>query len=172
MSLGTIVVDPPWLERGGGKIKRGADRHYPLIKTADIPGVILASGVWAPAKTCHLYVWVTNNFLPDGLWVGKELGFRYVTCRTWAKDRFGLGRYYAGQTEQLLFFVKGPASVPHPKLRGTTLIGGKLLPRGGKHSEKPQEAYEEIELVSPGPRLDMFARGPGRPGWDTWGDEA
>ena len=170
MSFGTIFADAPWLERGGGKIKRGADKHYRLLKTKDIPGVIRDSGVWTPAETCHLYLWVTNNFLEDGLWVGKELGFRYITCRTWAKDRMGLGRYYAGQTEQLLFFSRGPASVPHPKLRGTTLIGGELLPRGKEHSAKPAEAYTEAELVSPGPRLEMFAREP-REGWTVWGDE-
>ena len=30
-------MDPPWYETGGGKIKRGADRHYDLVKTPDLP---------------------------------------------------------------------------------------------------------------------------------------
>lgn len=40
----------------------------------------------------------------------------------------------------------------------------------GRHSEKPEEAYRRIERVSPGPRLEMFARAP-RDGWDVWGNE-
>ncbi len=85
----TIVIDPPWNESGGGKIKRGADRHYSLLKTPAIPGVIKNSGVFTPAENCHLYLWVTNNFLKDGLWVMEQLGFRYVPMITWAKDKSG-----------------------------------------------------------------------------------
>ena len=72
-----IVADPPWNERGGGKIKRGADRHYPLMKTPDIACMLLAPA-WRPAESCHLWLWVTDNFLPDGLLVMDALGFRYV----------------------------------------------------------------------------------------------
>ncbi len=164
-----IAADPPWLERGGGKIKRGADRHYPLMKTPDI--IDLMWDVLAPVMDptgCHLHLWVTNNFLRDGLQVMDALGFRYVTMRTWAKDKIGLGQYWRGQTEQLLFGVMG--KLPALNRTESTLIGKGLVPRG-RHSEKPAIAYEEIERVSPGPRLEMFARGP-RPGWTVWGNEA
>ena len=36
MKYRTLYVDPPWSEVGGGKIKRGADRHYSVMKTKDI----------------------------------------------------------------------------------------------------------------------------------------
>lgn len=162
----TICIDPPWLERGGGKIKRGADRHYPLLHTADIPGVIKAAPCWLPAPNCHLYLWVTNNHLPDGLWVVAQLGFRYITLLTWAKDRIGLGRYFRGQTEHLIFAVQGAATMPTTK--GSTLITAKRR----AHSQKPDEAYALMEQ-SPEPRLDMFAR-QFRREWDVWGyfDEA
>lgn len=117
-----------------------------------------------PDENAHLYLWVTNNFLKDGLWVMEQLGFRYVTMLTWAKDRIGLGQYFRGQTEQLLFGVRG--RLPAQVRTQTTLI---TAPRR-KHSEKPDRAFEVIEAVSPGPRLEMFARTQ-RPGWDAWGNE-
>ena len=94
MKYKTIYADPPWNEVGGGKkYKRGADRHYPLMKTKDI----IALPVQDIADTnCHLYLWVTNNFLPDGLQVMQAWGFRYITTITWMKDRFGLGQYSGG----------------------------------------------------------------------------
>ena len=81
-----VQADPPWLERGGGKIKRGADRHYKLMKTVDILDLMLDTfeevGV---AEDAHLYLWVTNNFLEDGLFVMNGLGFRYITNVAWVK---------------------------------------------------------------------------------------
>ena len=81
----TLMLDPPWTESGGGKIKRGADRHYPLVKTKDMPGVIRESGLWTPAEYAHVWMWVTNNYLADGLWLLEELGATYVTNAVWVK---------------------------------------------------------------------------------------
>lgn len=81
----TIMADPPWLERGSGQCKRGADRHYSLMKTRDICALPVAR--WA-APSAHLYLWVTNNFLPDGLEVMWAWGFRYVTKIDWYKGYF------------------------------------------------------------------------------------
>lgn len=100
----TIYVDPPWMERGGGKIKRGADRHYKLMTTKEIMQLPVAE---LADDNCHLYLWVTNNFLPDALKVITAWGFRYITTITWVKDRMGLGQYYRGLTEHCLFAVKG-----------------------------------------------------------------
>lgn len=160
----TILMDPPWNERGCGRIKRGADRHYPLLKPPEILTVILQSGAWRPAPNCHLYCWVTNNHMKEGIWLVEALGFRYITLLTWTKHRFGLGQYFRGQTEHLIFAVKGrlPAQVKNE----TTLINS---PRK-RHSVKPEEAYEKIERVSPGPRLELFTAVP-RPGWDSWGNK-
>jgi hypothetical protein len=112
----TLMADPPWLERGGGQIKRGADRHYPLMSTRDI--CLLPVRQWA-GPNAHLYLWVTNNFLPDGLEVMAAWGFRYVTKIDWFKSsdpndaiaegsaldaadrdlQIGLGQYFRGCTE-------------------------------------------------------------------------
>lgn len=169
MGLRTIVADPPWLERGGGKIKRGADRHYPLMSTDDIIKVMrkVIFGHGVDEDGSHMYMWVTNNFLEDGLRVMRELGWRYVTMRTWAKDRIGLGYYWRGQTEHVLFGVRG--KLPSLVRTESTLVGKGIVKRG-RHSAKPQVFFDEVERVSPGPRLEIFAREP-REGWTVWGNE-
>ncbi|MBI5510488.1 MAG: methyltransferase [Deltaproteobacteria bacterium] len=159
-----IAADPPWPERGGGRIKRGADRHYKLLRPHEIISTILGAGVWRPALNCHLWLWATNNHLPDALFVMAALGFRYVTNAVWAKDRAGLGQYLRGRHELLLFGVRG--RLPSQSRRCSTLIEAKR----GRHSQKPLAAFQLIEAVSPGPRLEMFARSL-RDGWDCWGDE-
>ena len=81
----TIASDPPWLERGGGKSKRGADRHYPLMGKKDIVRVMRDCGEWRPSASCHLWLWATSNFLRDALWVMGCLGFEYKTSAVWIK---------------------------------------------------------------------------------------
>lgn len=168
----TVYADPPWNERGGGKIKRGADRHYNLLKTKEIPAVMMNEcPYWTDVDDpAHLYLWVTNNYLPDGLWVMNELGFRYVTNLVWTKDRFGLGQYRRGQHELLLFGVRG-RGIDIVKNRGklSTWIGQKALARR-EHSQKPQQAYETIEDGSPAEYLEIFARSK-RQSWTSWGEE-
>jgi len=163
----TILADPPWNESGGGKIKRGADKHYRLMKTNDIIALPVAE---LAEDNAHLYLWVTNGHLPDGLAVLSAWGFQYKTCITWAKDRFGIGQYFRGQTEHVLFGVRG--NIPYrtrqdgKRAQGRTLI---TAPRQA-HSQKPEEMRAMIQVVSPGPYLELFARET-YPGWDCWGDE-
>lgn len=166
--VGTVLIDPPWMERGGGKSKRGADRHYPLLPTSEIPGVIQSAPQWDRLKDdAHCYLWVTNNFLKDGIWTLEKLGFRYVTMLTWTKDKFGLGQYFRGQTEHILFGVRGDF-IPTV---GTwsTWLGQQELKRT-RHSAKPPEIHEMIEQASPGLWLEIFAR-EARPGWLVFGNE-
>lgn len=167
----TLLADPPWLERGGGRVKRGADRHYPLMSTRDICALPVHRVV---DDSAHLYLWATNNFLCDGLSVMYAWGFRYVTNIAWGKVRNGrvqqgLGQYFRGAHELLLFGVRG--RVPYR----TTADGKRaqypslvLEPRG-EHSRKPDVFHRIIEKVSPGPYLELFARRP-MPGWEVWGN--
>lgn len=158
------LADPPWRERGGGKIKRGADRHYPLLTAPEIVRVMLTAPEWKPADDAHLWLWVTNNHLEEGLFVMRALGFRYITNAVWLKNRIGLGQYLRGKHELMLFGVRGrlPALVRN---RPTTFEA-----RRARHSKKPDEAYELIEAISPGPRVEFFARS-NRDGWDAFGNE-
>ena len=163
----TIYADPPWPEHGGGKIKRGADRHYKLMTVKEIMALPVAD---LAEDNSHLYLWATNNYLPDALRVMAAWGFVYKTTITWGKDRFGLGQYYRGQTEHCLFGVRGrlPYKIAGGKRQqGTTLI---LAPRR-EHSHKPDEMRQMIERVSYAPYIELFAR-QSPPGWDVWGNEA
>ncbi len=164
----TIYADPPWMERGGGKIKRGADRHYSLMSVEQIKALPVQELVHP--EGCHLYLWVTNNFLPDGLEVMRAWGFRYVTTITWVKDKFGLGQYFRGMTEHCLFGVKGRLPYKYDdkgkRLQGVTAI----FERRREHSRKPDRMRRMIEKVSHPPRVELFAR-EAVEGWDVWGAE-
>jgi len=169
----TILMDPPWAERGGGKIKRGADRHYPLMGKRRIRDAVLQSGVWRPADNSHLYCWVTNNKLPDGLWLMGELGFRYVTNVAWAKDRFGIGQYFRGKHELMLFAVRGDGYATRTGRKDLpSCLGAPHVRADGKivHSAKPEVFRQLIEARSLGPRQELFARSRA-PGWSAWGNE-
>lgn len=163
-----IVSDPPWQEKGGS---RGADKHYPLLPTPEILRVMLQAPVWRPARNAHHWMWATANFLKDAIWLLEALGFRYVTGGVWVKPSIGIGQYIRLRQEHLLLGVRGrqhtrdngvDSVIEAPRVRGAD---GRV-----RHSAKPDEAYRRIERVSPGPRLEMFARLP-RPGWDVWGNE-
>ena len=103
-----IYADPPWNERGAGKSKRGADRHYPLMKTTDIIKIQVEnqriSEIALPDS--FLFLWVTDNFLEDGLEVMKAWGFKYKRTFVWCKNSIGLGFYARGQHELCLLGVQ------------------------------------------------------------------
>lgn len=166
----TILADPPWSETGGGKIKRGADRHYPVMKTDAIIELMKEQLEGRVAEHAHLYLWVTNNFLPDGLRVMEELGFTYKTNVVWAKSKIGLGQYFRGQHEICLFGVKGKGYDAKTDDRTISSLLGRSLIRAVRHSQKPDEMHRLIEQRSKGPYLELFAR-TARKGWSVWGDE-
>lgn len=183
MKYGTISIDPPWPENGGGKCKRGADRHYKTMSIQDIARTIWTCPMFTPADSAHLYMWATNNYLPQAIAMMPELGFRYINNIVWVKMRndfyegqsiliserslqLGLGQYQRGSHELLLFGTRGNAMVPAPENRFPSVV---FAPRT-KHSKKPDAFYKRIPMVSPGPYLEMFARDK-RSGWDCWGDE-
>lgn len=165
----TVLLDPPWWESGGGKSKRGADRHYPLLKKHDIIRVVYQSGYWSIANQAHMWMWVTDNFLEDGLFVMKALGFRYVRQAVWPKPHIVIGQYLRGQHETCLFGVKGPMMKLRTRSESSLFGDGELL-KTGIHSKKPDECYDKIGRVSPGPRLELFCR-KRRPGWWAWGNQ-
>ena len=166
----TVLIDPPWNERGGGHIKRGADRHYPLMKTPDIIKTIYRCEYWDKIEdNAHMYMWVTNNFLQDGLFVMKALGFRYVTNFVWVKDKIGLGQYFRGQHEICLFGTRGTKpTAPRPESRSVPSI---LKAPKTKHSSKPETSYDLIEQRSKGNYLEIFARNERGDQWVCWGNE-
>jgi len=129
----------------------------------------------AAADPAHLYLWVPNALLPEGLAVMAAWGFAYKSNIVWHKvrkdggsDGRGVGFYFRNVTELVLFGVRGKNARTGPAgRRQVNLIGT----RKREHSRKPDELYDLIEACSAGPRLELFARG-SRPGWTTWGDQA
>jgi N6-adenosine-specific RNA methylase IME4 len=126
------------------------------------------------AKDAHLYLWVPNALLPEGMEVMKAWGFRYVSNVVWAKrrkdggpDGRGVGFYFRNVTELILFGVRGSMRTLPPARSQVNMIET----RKREHSRKPDEQYDFIESCSPGPYLEMFAR-QARPEWHVWGNES
>lgn len=164
----TIYEDPPWMESGGGKIKRGADRHYPLMKTEDIKKLPVKDLI--DESGCHLYLWTTNNFLPQALEVVQAWGFEYITLVTWNKDRIGLGQYFRGNTEHCIF-ASTKKRLPYKVIDGKRQQGTTgFYEKKTEHSRKPEHMRAMIEKISYGDRIELFARETAA-GWDCWGNE-
>jgi N6-adenosine-specific RNA methylase IME4 len=188
-----IVADPPWSylihpltdeqraerlnhDRDGNPSarRRGApaDLHYSTMTHAEVAALPIGEQA---ADDAFLFLWVTNPRLffdkagngPSPAEMMAGWGFEYTTMLTWHKlGAPGLGWYFRGDTEHVLFGVRGKARIP-TALR----VSNHFAARKGRHSAKPDRFYEIVERVSPGPYLEMFARRR-RYGWDVWGNEA
>ena len=170
----TVLADPPWrFENRTGKVApehRRLDR-YSTLDLDDICALAVGDIV---ASNAHLYLWVPNALLPNGLRVMHEWGFRYVSNIVWAKrrkdggpDGRGVGFYFRNVTEMLLFGVRGSMRTLAPARSQVNMIET----RKREHSRKPDEQYDLIERCSPGPFVELFAR-QAMPGWAAWGDES
>lgn len=173
--FGTILADPPWqFHNRTGKMAPEHRRlsRYRTLAFRDIEALPVSE---MSADTAHLYLWTPNALLPEALGVMKAWGFTYKTNIVWHKvrkdggpDGRGVGFYFRNVTEMILFGVRGKdARTLAPGRRQVNII--KAMKR--EHSRKPDETYGIIEACSPGPYLELFARG-SRPGWIVWGDES
>ena len=171
----TVLADPPWrFQNSTGKV---APEHKRLSRYGTMTlGAIKELPVsHVAADVAHLYLWVPNALLPDGIEVLRAWGFQYKSNIVWHKvrkdggsDGRGVGFYFRNVTELLLFGVRGKnARTLAPGRRQVNLFAT----RKREHSRKPDEQYEIIEACSPGPYLEMFARG-ARPKWAVWGNQA
>ena len=168
----TLVADPPWHydlrakdETHRARVTYGTMSQHELLN--------MPVGLWAE-DNAHLYLWVTNAFMAEGLQIVKAWGFEFKTILTWVKGRIqggriinhlGMGNYYRNSTEHVLFAVRGSLAVlNHDEV--TAFIAERHA-----HSEKPAAFYDMVERMSPSPYLDVFAR-TRRLGWDTFGDES
>lgn len=174
-TFSTVLADPPWqFQNRTGKVAPEHRRlsRYPTMDLDAIKALPVAS---VCADTAHLYLWVPNALLPEGLAVLQAWGFQYKTNLVWHKirkdggsDGRGVGFYFRNVTELLLFGIRGK--------NARTLAPGRsqvnmIETRKREHSRKPDETYDLIEACSPGPYLELFARGP-RTGWTVWGNQS
>lgn len=161
----TIVLDPPWDWGDEGDVDQFG-RARPTYNTMPFSDILALPVAELAEKDAHIYLWITNRSLPKGFELLEAWGFRYITALTWCKPHFGMGNYFRGSTEHVLFGVRG--SLPLLRKDAGTWFAA---PRPGRHSAKPAEFYELVQTCSPGPWLEMFAR-ERRDGWASWGAEA
>ncbi|MBU4267782.1 MAG: S-adenosylmethionine-binding protein [Acidobacteria bacterium] len=171
--FGTILADPPW--RFSNRTGKMAPEHkrlmrYPTMALEEIISLPIAN---VAAEQSHLYLWVPNALIAEGLEVMKKWGFTYKSNIVWHKvrkdggpDGRGVGFYFRNVTELVLFGIRGSLRTLKPGRRQVNII----ISRKEEHSKKPNELYEIIESCSPGPYLELFARLE-KPGWTQWGNE-
>lgn len=171
----TLLADPPWqFQNRTGKMAPEHKRlaRYPTMPLEEIANLPVTAIL---EETAHLYLWVPNALLADGMRVMEQWGFTYKTNLIWYKirkdggpDRRGVGFYFRNVTEMILFGVRGKhARTLSPGRRQENLIAAQKR----EHSRKPDEQYSLIEACSPGPYIELFARG-SRKGWVGWGNQA
>ena len=173
--FGTILADPPW--RFINRTGKMAPEHKRLSRyqTMSVEEICDLPVAEIARDRAHLYLWVPNALMPDGLRVMEAWGFTYKSNLIWHKvrkdggsDGRGVGFYFRNVTEMILFGVRGKnIRTLAPGRRQVNL----LATRKQEHSRKPDEQYSIIEACSEGPYLELFARGT-RPNWIAWGNQA
>ena len=173
----TIYADPPWqFQNRTGKVAPENKRlnRYPTMTIEDIKTLPIAD---LAGEKAHLYLWVPNALLPEGLAVMDAWGFDYKSNIIWEKvrkdggpDGRGVGFYFRNVTEMLLFGIKKKSS-PNRTLQPARSQVNLIRTMKREHSRKPDEMIPIIEGCSQGPRIELFARGV-REGWDMWGNQA
>ncbi len=162
----TIMIDPPW-DWGDEGDQDQLGRAKPDYSTMSIDELMSLPIPDLSDVDSHMYMWITNRSLPKGFSLMEKWGFRYITAITWVKPSFGMGNYFRGQTEHVLFGVKGSQMLKRKDV-GTVFSADR---GAGGHSSKPLEFYGLVESCSPGPYLEMFSRSQ-REGWTTWGENS
>lgn len=170
-----IYADPPWqFSNRTGKMAPEHKRlnRYSTMKLRDIKKLPVSE---VADEKSHLYLWVPNALLPEGLEVMKAWGFEYKTNLIWKKvrkdgmpDGRGVGFYFRNVTEMVLLDIRGSDNRTLQLGRSQVNL---LRSMKREHSRKPDEFITLIENCSPGPYLELFARGK-REHWDMWGNQA
>lgn len=170
----TILADPPW--QFANRTGKMAPEHKRLnrYRTMSLREICEMPVQLAADTPSHLYLWVPNALLPEGLEVMRAWGFTYKTNLIWHKvrkdgepDGRGVGFYFRNTTEIVLFGTRGAMRTLQPGRTQVNIV--KSMKQ--EHSRKPDRFYDLIEACSPGPYPELFARG-ARPGWQAWGNQA
>jgi N6-adenosine-specific RNA methylase IME4 len=162
-------MDPPWRfdDRGSRaspdwKHARNGYETLSLSEIAALPVDTIA------LPDAHLYLWCTDSHLHEALHLVEDWRFRYVHTLVWVKTTssgrpaLGMGHYYRRSSELCLFAVRG-----HAPARRHDFSNVILAPRRA-HSAKPPLLHSLAERMSPGPRIELFARAT-RASWTCWG---
>lgn len=158
-----IYADPPW-QLGNPDGVNAPENHYPTMPLREIKDLQPPT-----SDNAVLFLWAVNCLLPEALQVIEAWGFTYKTNLVWVKPGIGLGYWTRNRHELLLFATRGQIDLPEPKQRPDSVVEANRA----RHSQKPNLVYELIETAYPHlSKLELFARGKPRPGWQTWGNQA
>lgn len=169
-----ILADPPWQQTMTGRRMRAKGGvaedglPYPTMSLEGIKALPVSEHADVGA---HLWLWTTNEFLRAGFDVMEAWGFKYLAPIHWIKPS-GIGNWFVHRTQTVLFGYKERCLFPLARYQPNLIETGDP----SAHSAKPDATYGYIESISPGPRLELFARPwtpmfPKRDGWDVWGNE-
>ena len=160
-----LLVDPPWQyenKRTGGSMRSGVEQHYDTLSIKDL--CELPIGNLSEANSI-MFLWATTPLIPEALEVMKAWGFTYKSAVFWRKMMsLGMGYWFRGQVELCLLGIRG--NVKAFGLQKPNFIQSRVR----KHSQKPSEMYNLIELLGIDSKIELFAR-ERREGWDAWGDQ-
>lgn len=160
-----LVIDPPWpMTKIDREVRPNQSKdafEYPTMTEQELLDFPVEK---FSADDSHLYLWVTQKYLPMGLKLAEKWGFKYQCVMTWVKNVGFTPFSWMYSTEHVIFATKG--SLPLLQLGLRLDFNAKVR----EHSRKPDEFYELVKKVSPGPRIDVFSREK-REGFDQWGNE-
>ncbi len=149
--FGTIYADPPWSDECG-----------PRMTVDDLCVLPVESIV---ADDAHVHLWTTDAHLFNAKQVIDAWGFDYAGCFVWIKPDSNLGDYWRVAHEFLLLGVRGSCSFLDHSLKSWAEI------RPAHDGHKPEPVRHMIGRASPGPRVELFAKGP-VDGWTVSGNQA
>lgn len=192
-----VLADPPWSwkaysDKGMG---RSAEQHYPTMSRRELVNLPVKDVI---SDRAVLILWVTpqdKDFAIQEVIPAWNMVFK-TDAFIWGKTRKDLDAHFrrlyrrvaAGEQVDPIEFLescfvttKGYYSRKQSEtcLLATTKKIPKRMDRGVKeliiaprkhHSAKPEEQYNRIERLFPGPYLELFGRHT-RPGWTTLGND-
>ena len=152
----TIVINPPWdmqkIEREVRPNQVGFD--YPTMTKEELINWSLARD--KAADDCHLFMWTTQKWRRAAEQIIEAWGFEVHEMFVWHKP----GGFQPVNRPQYNCEFVVYASLGTPVFIDTTGFNCCFEAPRREHSRKPDEFYDLIKRVTPGPRIDMFARGP------------
>ena len=162
-----ILVDPPWKQTMTGKYKAAKNQRPDRLpyETMSLEQLLRLPVRLLGAEDSHLWLWTTNQTIEDGFALMRAWGFKYLSMVHAIKPS-GTGNYFVHRSQTLLFGYKAKCRFPLQRYKPNVID----VPQPKRHSEKWDETYDYIESISPGPRIELFARRK-RDGWDVWGNE-
>lgn len=150
-----LTADPPWpfKDKLPGP-KRGAAKNYRMMTLAEIQAFRLPPMF----PDCVLVLWRVAAMQEEALSVIRAWGFVPKAELVWIKETktgkrwFGMGRQVRNEHETAIIAIRGRA------IRRSGSVRSTFRAPVGEHSEKPDEFYQLVRKLYPGPYVELFSR--------------